>query len=560
MVPDVHAEPVFIKDGSFDLFPDERSMTEKDYDRHIVSTYARKEVPAYTLDYYDELEEDDPYSDTFMSGDIAPEKDKLVQMAVRILQIGSGSAAGAANPGEGAPDLLAGLSARKEEVQSYEAELFQEIVRKLAEEGVDWSVADAGSDGIDPKALEVEISSRFGEEPSPDKEDPVPIRNVVVSVKLTNRGDSTIHRMKGLSKSEYYPYKDQEFLFGKLAPGQTVERGVKIRLPHFPYSRSDLFTVEVSAMSAKPEWEAAEDVLLSRSIAIEQTAGGRPSFAYSAELLDVTDPESPKPIRSLAPRTEAVLKVKIRNVGTAPVHKGVAVLRNETGRQVFLHEPGRIAFPEPPPPEQTATISFRPEEEAAASGAPEPRSPAPPKPRILAVPASRTMSGLAPGEVAEVKFSFEIRPGDAVDFYEFEFAVIDSYSNASLSHRLSIPPREKEDTKPFLNGVEFTPPRVVTSLVPRSEAPLLVTDKETLSLEALVESADRGGFKAWVFDSSQTGFQDLPDKVGFQDSRGESRMEITIPVPLKKGQNSFTVIAEDGNGLENRDTVFVRRD
>lgn len=538
VVPDVLANPVVVKEGSFDLFPDEPSMTERVYSQHIVSKFAKKEVSTFRLDYYDEVPEEDYYSDRFLSGELEPEKDRLVRMALRLLGIAlSGDETGKGRPSSERPaEFFSLLEGQAEKVLQYKAELFDEIVKKLAEVGIDWTSGEPAPAAIDPKDLELRLSSEFTTKPSKDKDDPVPLRFVVVTARLKNTGGRTLFRMKGLSRSEYRPYRDREFLFGRIEPGEEVERRVKIQLPYLPQSRSDLLTVDVSASSGSSDPEAKDDALISASIAIEQSAAGKPAFSYSAELFEGTSPADLKPVRSLEPDRRAVLKVKLRNVGTASVFKGVAVLRNETGRQIFLHEPGRIAFPEAPV-SRTASIGFTPD--------------APPE-------------GMKPGDVAEFEFSFEVRRGDPVDFYKFEFGAIDSYSNAGISHEILIPPREKEDARPFPNGVDFVPPRIAAwAEVPASGGGaaerVLVTKSGSVVLRAEVRGGDRVGFKAWIFQSL-SGDQEFPDKIFFADSRGEPVLEISQNVKLAAGSNSFTVVARDRNGIENRETVFVRRE
>jgi len=80
--------------------------------------------------------------------------------------------------------------------------------------------------------------------------------------------------------------------------------------------------------------------------------------------------------------------VRIENVGGSTAHKGVAILRNKTGREIFLKK-GRIEF-----------------------------------------------SDLGPDENEEVVFTFDVRDGveaEEVDEYECEVVIYDSYSGESLS-------------------------------------------------------------------------------------------------------------------------------
>jgi carboxyl-terminal processing protease len=503
VVPNIQAQAVILGgDGDYDLFQNERSMTEKNYERHIVSRYAKKEHPSYTLQYLFDPPKDDPYNDRFMSGDLEPEKDKLVQMALSLLKL-------AEKPFR--PNEI--LEGKRADIERLKEKLFGEIVQKLKDKGIDWSLeGPAGS--ADGTKLELALSTEKIKEPSGDKEDPIPVNKLLVKASLTNKGDRPVYRMKGLTQSDYFLYKDHEFLFGKVGPGETAERSVKIKLPYFPYSRNDLFTVSLSSTSEllAPENQEPDKVVLSKSIPVEFQDGGRPSFAYSAELLDAKDH---KALASLEAGTEALFKVKIKNTGTAPAYKGVTVLRNETvDRKLIFLQKGRIEFPT-----------------------------------------------LNPQGETEVEFDFEVHEGMPEDNYQFELAVFDPYSNASLSRKLFIPTKEKEEATPFPNGASFSPPEIAAQLLdPETQKPVVTTTRDSLKLEALIKSQETDPFKAWVYNSSVGDHEAAPDKIYFADSQGDSKLKIATYVPLRKGINLLTVVTNDKNGLESRQNIVVRRE
>ncbi|MBI4606409.1 MAG: PDZ domain-containing protein [Planctomycetes bacterium] len=502
VVPDLMVGAV-VDDGNFDLFENERSVTEKSYERHLVSLFARKESPRYTLHYLFEPPEGDAYNDRFMSGELEPSKDKLVQVALRLLEL-------AQKPF----DPARVLDDRPAEVQKIKADLFQEVVAKLKEKGIDWSPDPAGGPSAASEGqLKLEVSSERIQEPSKDKDDKVPVNKLLITARLANKGDVPVHRMKGITRSEYFLYKDHELLFGKVDPGQTVERTAKVRLPYYPYARNDLLTVEVSSTGEMPDGDGPpqDKVLVAESIQVDLKDSGRPAFAYTATLLDGAGGQ---PIQALDVGQEAVLKVKVKNVGTATAHKGVVVLKNETGRQVFLHPPGRPEF-----------------------------------------------SDLAPGAEKEVQFRFDVREGDPVDDYELELAAADSYSNASLARKLKIPRKGSEAGKPFPNGVEFAPPVITASLLdPETQRPVLTTGKDKLNLEALIRASEADPFKAWIVSSALGAHEAAPDKILVVDSGGQNPLKIATPVSLKKGINLITVVSNDRNGLESRQSLVVRRE
>jgi len=504
VVPDIMALPVVDDRGVVDLFVNERSITEKRYETHLVSRFARKESPLYTLHYLFIPPDNDPYTDRFMSGDLEPSKEKLVQVALETMKM-------AGKPFS--PKTL--LKTKKAEIVKQKQKLVEEIAEALKKEGIDWSQDPSGAISSGEKDdFALDLSSQRIEEPSKDKEDPVPVNKLLITAKLTNKGDKALYRLKGLSRSDYFLYKDKEFLFGKIGPGETVTRTLKVRIPYFPHARNDVFSVDVSATSDLPDGDAtpSDPVFISSDLPIEMKNSGRPSFAYSAQLLEVEEGKPQKQISSLAVGSEARLRVKITNTGDAPAHKGITILRNETGRQVFLKK-GRIEFTE-----------------------------------------------LLPQGDTEVEFDFEVRPGDLVEEYKFELMIADSYSGMALAQDLKIPNRERKSGTPFPNGVTFSAPVITASILdPETQERVILTDKKNLLLEALVESPNTDLFKAWVFNIAIGDHEAPPDKIYFAKSRGDENLKIATLVPLKEGINLFTVVSNGKNGLESRQSLVVRR-
>jgi len=504
VIPDILAQAE-IDDGDFDLFPNERAAGERNYEKHIVSKYAKKESPLYTLHYLFVPQDDEAIGDRFISGDLEPEKDKLAQMALRLLRI-------AGKPYKPA-EVLHG---KKDQILKLREELIGEVIQRLREKGIDWSPDPSGAVSDAPASdLELALSSQMIQEPSKEKDDPVPVNKLLLTAKLTNKGTKPLYRMKGISKSEYFVYKDQEFLFGKVNPGETVERTARVRMPYFPYGRNDLLTVEVSATGDLPAGDAvpADKVLLSKAMTVEVQDSGRPAFSYSASLFDAADSS---PMGALKEGKKAALKVKIKNIGNRAAHKGIAILRNETGRQIFL-EKGRIEF-----------------------------------------------TNLEPQATTDVEFLFEVREvrdGEPVEAYKFELAAADAYSNAVISRKFSVPRMDDGSAKPFPNGIEFAPPSIAANLVdPETQKSVLLTAKEHLRLEAIIKSADPESFKAWIMTSVVGEHEGTPDKILFASGGGKDELKIATQVPLKKGINLFTVVSNAKNGLESRQSFVVRRE
>ena len=127
------------------------------------------------------------------------------------------------------------LATHAERFSRLQNELSDEIAEHLKTLDIDWSEAPA--DAANGR-LEAKFSYELVEEPSADKEDPVPVNRVALRASVTNHGESAAHRIKALTSSSYRPYRRIEFLFGKIDPGQTIEREVKLDLSYFPRAQN----------------------------------------------------------------------------------------------------------------------------------------------------------------------------------------------------------------------------------------------------------------------------------------------------------------------------------
>lgn len=513
VVPDIYAERVIISDKLQNLFPQRRLGTERDYGDHLVSRYARNEEPAERVQYLVDIPDPevvDPEEPEPLADEVEPEKDKLTRIAMKLLRSAIADGAitdGAITGGTRGPRFHSGefLKKHRGDIETIRREQYAEIVDRLKERGIDWQEGDTSdqTSGESP-ALELAVEHQLVERPSTDKDvDPIAKPFLVMKARATNRSDRPVYRIKGITRSDYYFYREQEFLFGRIDPEATVERTVEVQVPYYPYLRNDSVVIALSGPSGKPFLELEHEVAM----------GGkeRPAFAYSATLLSK---ESGAPLDQLRPGTEAVVKLKVFNTGRAVAHKGVAILKNESGREVFLEPPGRIEFTE-----------------------------------------------LAPGQEKEMEFAFHILPGSTARSYRFELNIVDPYSGESLSRKVQIPGPGEEGI-PFPHDRRFQPPSVEAAMVdPRAgdgAQPVLVTDLEELELRGTV-SRSQAPFNLWV-TTSPLGTEDRdPDKVYFAASRDGKDLPFRTRIRLKKGTHAVHVVASDDHGLQTREVLVVRR-
>ena len=326
---------------------------------------------------------------------------------------------------------------------------------------------------------------------------------LMVKATVTNQGKSAVYRLKGISQSDHSLMREREFLFGKIEPGKKVSRQVKIRLPYFPRAQSNLFSLDLSASSQKID--------STNTAVIEIKGRQRPAFSYNASLTDTAG----KKVLRLGESASANLRLRITNSGKGTAHKGIAVLRNKSGKRIFLQK-GRVEFLK-----------------------------------------------LKAGKSTDIQFEFktvvdEDAKKNAAD-YEFELTIYDAYSSGVLKQNLSIS-QPGEEGKDFPNGREFSAPGIRLSLLEQeSRKSVLVTRDREIELQATV-SSDSDEFSSWATNQSLSQRYKTPDKIFFDRSRGKKSLNFTTRVQLREGLNLVSVYAKSPEGIESYRSVVIRKE
>jgi carboxyl-terminal processing protease len=508
VVPDIEAQVAAFADKEIDLFANARRNTEKDYEFHIVSKFAKDLTPLSGIQYpfvVDAKKErsSDRLGDKFMSGEIEPLEDKLVQVALQIQRLWKERPESLREATFDGPTVVESL---RDGIDAVRKDLENDIRKLLLERGIDWS------DGPAPAAkpdVALELGHEFSTRPSEDEEKPYPEPILVLKAKATNRSSAAVHRLAGLTDSDNLAYGEREFLFGKIEPGASVERRIEIPIRPSSASRSDVLAVRLVSPSFQEPLVAANHEVV---IAAEKF----PEFRYSLTLYENG---KDAPIEALEPGMDLRLVASIENIGDAPVRKGegVAILRNQNGKDVFL-DVGRIETDD-----------------------------------------------LAPGQKQDVEFKFQVHAGAQREAYKFEFGVFGSFYPIGLSREFEIP-GGKANPAQFKNGERFQASNIrlrVAESDPKAAAPAspLVTPKERIRLSAVIEDT-HAPFQAWVSVSQLSADErHLPDKVAFAESEPTtpSQLELTAELPLKVGQNVIAVNSTNERGLNQRRILFVRR-
>jgi carboxyl-terminal processing protease len=206
------------------------------------------------------------------------------------------------------------------------------IAKSLASRGIDWSEGPAKPSGSGP-LLQVELST--------DKPNDT-IRggdHGVLTIKVTNNGDSPAYRVRAISDSDYSYFDERELLLGKIDPGQSKTATLKLSVAAHELSRTD--RIDFHLLS---QHETKLDEQSKTWIDVSAQGIARPAFAFGYQVID--DPAMTgggTPITGngdglLQVGERVHLRVFVQNTGSGDAQDARVQLRNGSGDAVFLHE------------------------------------------------------------------------------------------------------------------------------------------------------------------------------------------------------------------------------
>jgi carboxyl-terminal processing protease len=381
-----------------------------------------------------------------------------------------------------------------------------------------------------------------------------------VSVSVTNHGTSPLLRLLATSRSDFRPLEDKELAFGRVDPGQTIERSFEFKVPKDALSRMDdvIFSFEEAGGRAVP----------STGLRFEVEALPQPHFAYSVQMVDI---EGGNGDGALQVGEKVQLIVDIDNVGEGKSLSTYATLKSLSGKQIFLLR-GREKIGEMPAGEQRQAV-----------------------------------------------FEFEVRPGFTDPRARFELAMMDVDLRVYVVEKLQIPiaePRPVVDLAPATVASATGAPvreapdpqaRVVARLLPgaatearaesggfyrigigehrsawvaktdveaapgpiaESPVELVINSPPKLFVEEVARVVRQDSIVVRGRASDETRVRDVyvfvgEDKVFFKTNAGDAEpgeLVFEAELPLEKGLNYVTVVAEETADLDTRQVFAVRRD
>lgn len=300
ILPDLQTIPVNIAEDDVSLFRSELIRRERDMDRSLQnpSTRPDDEGPLSLVRYLD-ADAFDPEQRRRDPGEF--ESDFEIELASRLL--------GEANGTTGRAAMLDRIQGTLESVFDEELDRIKSELSNLA---VDWESGDSTGE----PAYEFEVITD-------DEDNRVTAGDTVsVTARLTNRGDTPLHRAKALTRSDNAQLRHREFIFGRVPPGETKEWTMDIEIPKDSRERHDRVYFAVS----DDNQEFSEEHYL--DLVIESQP--RPHYSFNYEIIDDgTDGQ-------LRVDDEVTLRLYLHNTGEATGDETSIYLKNLTGSQIYL--------------------------------------------------------------------------------------------------------------------------------------------------------------------------------------------------------------------------------
>ncbi|MDX9721047.1 MAG: MXAN_5808 family serine peptidase [Myxococcota bacterium] len=342
IVPDVQLEPMIVDAQKMRLHNRAWVRREADLSSHLDHESAKSgERPGWTLRYLaneaaslaesdEELEApaDDEAVPAEETSELAPDEDPQLRVAQRLLLAILESADESEHHERAAllsrlPQLLAEVSAAEDKALTARLETLE----------VDWSSSNMNNR---PRfsvriasSLEPASELDLGAFPQADVVMPAGAR-VLLDVSVHNDGDEPITRLFAATRSTLDPFDGRELAFGRVEPGASVTRRLEASTHAALRSRLDMVDVDFDVDELS---NTREDALLSQRYKVLTVGREMPSFSMSYVILDELGCDG-----MAEPEERIEVLVQVHNEGKGESPEPLALLRNLSGAQVYLHQ------------------------------------------------------------------------------------------------------------------------------------------------------------------------------------------------------------------------------
>lgn len=542
ITPDLRTVPVTISKDDVDMFLSQNILREQDLDSHLTSSAVREDDDhgVHYIRFLREQAGDD--EDEFRDPD-AFREDFEIRLAQRLLGT------------SGKDHRRAGLlKSFQPELQKVEASEFDTIRKELRRLGVDWSRG--------PSQKQANLDVKISTQPEGAKIEAG--GKLSLNVTVTNKGDQPLYQLKAISKSDHGVLDDREFVFGKLAKGQTKKWSIEVVVPKDAPSRHDL--VELQFSDAENSFPTAD-----ANVAVAIVGKERPQFGFSYEIADKSGDGV------LSPGEEVTFRVFVKNIGRADSAETLVYLKNLAHQALYLKK-GR-----------------------------------------------GRLDKIAAGATQMLEFQFDMKEApEEGDMVDLEVDIYDSTYREYTEKKFSLPFAAKDQTVADSKGVATVsgqPVKVYAAADTRADIAAVTKKSATLPITGKAGDwlrVDLGGRTGWLQSSQvKTGtgsgalaglqrdvmFQppsvriaaaslmtsagkvalkgSATDDSGVKDyyifvynrensklnakkleyvrAKGGDDIEIATNVPLFKGMNRIAIVARDDDGMSTTESTYVYR-
>ncbi|MBQ9815908.1 MAG: PDZ domain-containing protein [Proteobacteria bacterium] len=565
IVPDIRLIPMrAIAADDIDLYPKPWVRREESLGGHLDNQNALHDIkPSYNLRYLSKryaLPEDEFDDDSVITlEDIdklikakpknnKPVDDPQVRLAREILKkIGSAHER---------QEMINQFMANADALQAEEDEA---LVKALKPMNIDWS------DCPRPSSPNIEITVNT------DKPDNTVTagETYIVSATATNRGSEPVCRIAGRTESSLGRTNDKEFVFGKLEPGQSVTRELKVKTNRAQSSRVDDFNVNLYFDDGSP---IPEQSVAKASMDLTTIARPLPAFTIHYAIID-HDGNSDRIGNGLLDDNEEItVRLWVSNDGSGTADKPLVYLKNKAPEIKLLDARSET---EPLPTgtvisrdfkfktttvtssdvllelhvyDKTSTqvllerIAFKTSKSTDVSDA-------------SVAPASGTMrlKQASALHVSPLKTSNSL-----TDLPEDTVVSVDA-SSGGYYHITAGPVMgwiEATDLEPSSKQVSSIAPKTIATIPRITLADLPhVTDKDTITVEADV-TAFAPLMDYYVYNSYDIDHTYTYQKVAY-GALSEDSGHIKTEIPLTKGMNTIRMYVRDQNKSEARVSIMV---
>ncbi|MCP5468634.1 MAG: PDZ domain-containing protein [Deltaproteobacteria bacterium] len=310
ITPDIKLLPMTVEKDKIDIV-ESKTYGEKDLEKHLKSNFTQHNTPVYSMGFFQKKLSDEEENARAYSQDILVKDDYLMEFAQKILEKNFDTD----------PDRRKMLQNIETLVDQSTNEENTKITQALEKIGIDWSLAEVNS-GKPVASVKLDLSSPAGQVLKAGEESKV-------KLSVTNVGDAPFYRLIASTDSKNFLLTNQEFVFGKINPGESKTWEVPVKVPASALQREDELTFSFKEGNGFQPQDF--------SSSLKTVARENPEFAYQLQLFDNGQFGSRgNGNQAIEAGEKIVLQLEVENQGNSASKKATVNLKNLDGKGIFI--------------------------------------------------------------------------------------------------------------------------------------------------------------------------------------------------------------------------------